>query len=567
MPERPEDLGFLRGLFFGDIQNDKLSPYPRMKAEERENLKQMLAAWDEFAAANIDARKNDAEGDLPESVRKGLFDLGVMGMSISEAFGGLGLSFSAYCRFMETISSTDASVGVYMGAHQSIGIKPIILFGNEAQKKKYLPGCATGEWLGAFALTEPGAGSDVDSLKSTAVYDAARKGYRLNGAKIWITNGGLANLMTLFAKVDGKITAFIVEPDSGPGFSREKPEHKLGLKASNTVAIAYDNFFVPEENVLGGVGNGFKVAVETLNMGRVSLGAGAVGGMKVMMREAARHAKMRQQFGKALLSFEIIQDKLAQMAIDCYALESMVYLTAGRMDAGEKDYSLETAACKIFGTERLWHCINDALQIAGGLGFMQEYPYERYLRDSRINMIFEGTNEILRVYIALSGMRHVGKYLQDAAKGMFSRGGIVELAGHKMRQYVSGAPLNGIHPALVKSEEAFEEAVQDFSKAVDTVLQSYGKGVIEKEFDQQRIANAAIHLYALGATISRANAAIAEKGETGAAQDIRLCKAFGAQAWRLIDRELAEIKSPGDKHRAALAAAIGEAENYPWALY
>jgi acyl-CoA dehydrogenase family protein 9 len=580
MAERPEELGFLRGLFFGDIQAEKIIPFPAMKAEERDNLKMLLEAWEEFAQKNVNAGENDRKSELPESVRKGLFDLGVMGLTTPEEFGGIGLSFSAYCRFMETIASTDASLSVFMGAHQSIGIKPIILFGNEAQKKKYLPGSVTGEWLGAFALTEPGAGSDVDSLRSTAKYDPARKGYLLTGEKIWITNGGFANLMTLFAKTEVvidkgpdkgktemKITAFIVEPDSGPGFSRGQPEHKLGLKASNTVAIAYDNFFVPEENVLGKPGDGFKIAVETLNMGRVSLGAGSTGGMKVMMREAAKHAKTREQFKRNLLSFEIIQDKLAQMAIDCYALESMVYLTAGNMDKGEKDFSLETAACKIFGTERLWHCINDALQIAGGLGFMQEYPYERYLRDSRINMIFEGTNEILRVYIALSGMRHVGKYLGDISKHIMSIGGLTELAQHKMRQYVGGDQLTGVHPALIKGKEHFEEAVQNFSKGVDDILQTYKKGVIEKEFEQQRLANAAILLYAMAATLSRATADITAKGEANAANEIRMAKAFCAQSWRQIETELNNLKSPGDKNRTALAMAIGEAEQYPWSLY
>lgn len=579
MPERPEELGFLRGLFFGDIQSEKAMPFPKMKTEERDNLKLLLDAWKEFAE-QIDARKNDANSEIPEAIRKGLFDVGVMGLSIPEEFGGLGLSFSAYCRFMESISPTDASIGVYMGAHQSIGIKPIILFGTDAQKKKYLPGCVTGEWLGAFALTEPGAGSDVDALRSTATYDPARKGYLLNGSKIWITNGGMANLMTLFAKTEVKIdkgpdagktemkiTAFIIEPNSGPGFTRDNPEHKLGLKASNTVAIHYDNFFVPEENVLGKPGDGFKIAVETLNMGRVSLGAGSAGGMKLMIGEAVKHAKTREQFKQKLLSFEIIQDKLAQMACDLYALEAMVYLTAGNMDKGEKDYSLETAACKVFGTEKQWHCINDALQIAGGLGFMSEYPYERFLRDARINMIFEGTNEILRVYIALSGMRHVGKYLGDISKNIFSLGGITELTTHKMRQYVGGDTLEGVHPALTKGKAHFEEAVQQFSKGVDDVLKTYKKGIMQKEFEQQRLANAAIHLYAMAATLSRATSDIAEKGEASAQNEIRMAKAFCAQAWRVIDREIGDLKSPGDKHRTALANALGEAEGYAWGLY
>src|SRR5262249_62406564 len=305
----------------------------------------------------------------------------------------------------------------------TIGITGLLPHGPEEQKKRWLPKLASGEMLGAFALTEPEAGSDAASIRTTADYDEKTDTFVLNGTKHWISNGGFASFFTVFARdirLEGRdahrrITAFVVTKDLG-GVIPGKEERKLGLKGSSTVPIEFQNVKVPASHVLGERGNGFKIAVEILNRGRTSLGAGCVGGSKAMIRLAAEQATQRRQFGSRIADFEMIRGKFARMVVATYALESMVYLTAGLIDRGLADYSLEGACCKIFGTESVWQTINDALQIAGGNGFMEEYPYERALRDSRVNMIFEGTNEILRMLVALSGMRDVGEDLKEVGR-------------------------------------------------------------------------------------------------------------------------------------------------------
>ncbi|HEV2064484.1 MAG TPA: acyl-CoA dehydrogenase family protein, partial [Thermoanaerobaculia bacterium] len=405
----------VKSLFAGHVPEDTVFPYPEISAEERETVSTFLESFRSFAKDKIDAAAIDRDQKVPPEVVKGLADLGAFGMTIPEAYGGYGFSASAYCRVTEEIGRTDASIGILVGGHQSIGLKGLILFGTEEQKKRWLPRLATGEMIAAFALTEPEAGSDAASIKTTAVYDEAKNEFVLNGTKHWISNGGFAEFFTVFAK-DTKLpasdehrrmTAFVVTKDLG-GVTPGKEEKKLGLRGSSTVPIELVNVRVPANHVLGERGQGFKIAVEILNTGRTSLGAGCIGGSKAMIREAALHATQRKQFGTRIADFEMIRGKFARMVVSTYALESMVYLTAGLVDRGLEDYSLEGACCKVFGTEAVWRNINDALQIAGGNGFMEEYPYQRALRDSRINMIFEGTNEVLRMLVALTGMKDIG---------------------------------------------------------------------------------------------------------------------------------------------------------------
>ena len=495
----------------------------------------------------------------------GLAELGAFGMTIPEAYGGYGFSASAYCRVTEEIGRTDASLGILIGGHQSIGLKGLILYGTEEQKKKWLPRLATGEMIAAFALTEPGAGSDAASIQTTAVYDEKTDSFVLNGSKHWISNGGFAEFFTVFAKDVGlpekdehrRITAFVVTKDLG-GVTPGKEERKLGLKGSSTVPVELQDCRVPAFHVLGERGQGFKIAVEILNTGRTSLGAGCIGGSKIMIREAARHATQRRQFGTRIADFEMIRAKFARMVVSTYALESMVYLTAGLIDRGLDDYSLEGACCKVFGTEAVWHNINDALQIAGGNGFMEDYPYERALRDSAINMIFEGTNEILRVLIALSGMRDVGEDLKEIGRAlkapMSSLGVLSDYAAKKIRAYATPARLTKIAPALAAEGELVAKYSRAAGSAVEILLRKYGKGVIEKEYHQERLANVAIDLYASVAVLSRATASIAARGLDASAEDVRVARSFIQGAKYRMVGHLKEM----DKNRDAEQTAISE---------
>ncbi|HEY1433952.1 MAG TPA: acyl-CoA dehydrogenase family protein, partial [Thermoanaerobaculia bacterium] len=559
--EAPTDtrlVPVVKCLFAGEIPESTVFPFPEIETAERETVSVFLESFRAFAKEHIDSAQIEREHRIDPAVVRGLAELGAFGMTIPEAYGGYGFSASAYCRVTEEIGRTDASVGILVGGHQSIGLKGLILYGNEAQKQKWLPRLAAGEMIAAFALTEPEAGSDAASIRTTAVYDEKTNEFVLNGTKHWISNGGFAEFFTVFArdvKLDAsdahrRITAFVVTKDLG-GVAPGKEERKLGLKGSSTVPIELENVRVPAFNVLGERGQGFKIAVEILNTGRTSLGAGCIGGSKIMLREAARHATQRKQFQTKISDFEMIRAKFARMVVATYALESMVYLTAGLIDRGLEDYSLEGACCKIFGTEAVWRNINDALQIAGGNGFMEEYPYEKALRDSRINMIFEGTNEILRVLVALSGLRDVGEDLKEVGRALkaplSSLGILSEYAAKKFKGAVVPGRLTRIAPELAPQGEIVAKYARAVHGAAETLLRKYGKDVIAKQYHQERLANVGVDLYASLAVLSRATAAIQKRGSEKAADEVRLAKAFVEGAKYRMVGHLKEM----DKNRDA----------------
>ncbi|KAM5127354.1 very long-chain specific acyl-CoA dehydrogenase, mitochondrial, partial [Mantella aurantiaca] len=284
-----------------------------------------------------------------------------------------------YARLVEIVGSHDLGVGITLGAHQSIGFKGILLYGTEEQKKKYLPRLASGETIAAFCLTEPSSGSDAASIRTTAKKSPCGNFYTLSGGKLWISNGGIADLFTVFAKTEirdatrgetrEKITAFIVERREG--VSHGPPDKKLGIRASNTAALHFDDVIVPACNVLGGEGNGFKVAMNILNNGRFGMAAALSGTMKTMIQRAVEHATNRSQFGNKLHTFGVIQEKLARMAVLQYVTESMAYMISANMDSGAKDFQIEAAISKVFGSEAAWTVTDECVQILGGTGFMK----------------------------------------------------------------------------------------------------------------------------------------------------------------------------------------------------
>jgi acyl-CoA dehydrogenase family protein 9 len=471
------EQSFMKSLFHGVIPEGMVFPYPEVGKEERENTSMILESVRDFCARQVDSAKIDLEAAIPPEVLRGMKDLGLFGMTIPQDYGGIGLSTTSYARVMQEVGGLDGALAVTLGAHQSIGLKAILLFGTEAQKKKYLPKLATGEQIAAFALTEPGAGSDAASIQTRAELADNGETYVLNGNKIWISNGGFADVFTVFARTSGspqsnakpKITAFIVE--RGHGVKSGPPEHKLGIRGSNTTAIYFEDVHVPAANVLGEVGRGFKVAMEVLNSGRLGLAAACIGLARRLIRMAVERVGERRAFGRSIGEFGLIKDKIARMVTDTYALESMTYLTTGLIDAHVPDYSLESAICKVAGSETLWRVVNETLQIAAGIGYMQEYPYERMLRDARINLIFEGTNEILRAFIALSGMQGPGKQLSEVAKAMREPikgfGLLSEFAMQKARTALGRERLDRAHPILKRESVLFEQYTQQLAEQVD----------------------------------------------------------------------------------------------------
>ena len=449
---------FMKTLFSGGFEEDVVFSYPEMSKDEQDNLNLVMDSVKQFMLDNVDPVKIDKESVIPPEVIEGMKELGLFGLIIPEEYGGFGFSQTAYAKIIELMSGLESSTALTIGGHSSIGIKALLLFGTDEQKKKYLPRLATGELIAAYALTEPGAGSDAASIKTKAVYKVDDDSYTLTGSKLWITNGGIADFITTFARteieVDGKVkdklSEFIVTRYMG--YTSGIEEEKMGIKGSSTTEINFNGVVVPASNMLGEKGKGFKVAMEVLNSGRLSLAAGSIGGMKECISLATTHALERKQFGKSISEFEMIKEKIARMSMEIFVCDSMTYLTTGLADRGSVDYSLESAIGKVFASEALWRTVNEAMQIAAGIGYMKEYPYERILRDSRINMIFEGTNEILRLFIAFAGMQDQGEYLKKIGKALRDPikgfGLLTDYAVARIKRSMIAPEITKAHPVL-----------------------------------------------------------------------------------------------------------------------
>ena len=581
MPFDP-NASFGKSLFFGEILEDQLFPYPEMPRDQAELVAPICETIDKYMAG-IDTRKLDHDGDMPRELLQSLREMGLFGLLVPEEHGGLGLSNTAYARVMQQLASWDASIAVTLGAHASIGFKGLLLFGTEAQKRKYLPKLATGEMIAAFCLTEPGSGSDAFSIKTSA----RREGdfYILNGQKLWITNGGIADFYTVFAKTTpdtaeqkGRISAFVVTRDLG-GITQGPHEDKMGIRASNTASVFFDNVRVPAANVLGEEGKGFKVAMSILNHGRTGLGAGSVGGQRRLLQLAVAQATERKQFGRQVASFGAVKEKLGRMATNLYASESLVYFVSSTIDRGGVDYSIEGAATKVFNSEAVWTAADEALQVAGGMGYMKEQPYERAVRDARINRIFEGTNEILRQYIGLTGLQKPGEYLKGLGKELSNSlkdpikgfGFLREYAVRKARQsvpmqtmpYGRSPQITKAHHALQEQVIYLEDAVQSLAALCESSLRKHGRAIIEQQLLVARIANIAIDVLALSATVARTTRVIEQRGLEKARNEISMTYTFYSDARTRIRSNLrASTGHNNDQAIQSVAAAAVSAGGY-----
>ncbi|HZH04624.1 MAG TPA: acyl-CoA dehydrogenase family protein, partial [Myxococcaceae bacterium] len=402
----------------------------------------------------------------------------------------------------------------------------------------------------------------------------------LTGEKMWITNGGFADFFTVFAKTDpgaerGHVTAFLVTRDMA-GVSSGPHEDKMGLRASSTTTVNFDGVRVPSANVLGEVGKGFKVAMSILNSGRTGLGGGTVGAMKRVIGMSTRQAKERKQFGKSIAEFGLVKQKIGHMVVDCYATESVVSMVAALIDQGYEDYAVEAAVSKVFGSEALWRTADEGLQVAGGNGYMAEFPYERIVRDSRINRIFEGTNEILRLFIALTAMNDVGSQLKEISaslKGVFNdpiKGfGVLSEYALRRASFATGLPLpkssfTRIHPSLRDQAAVFEEATQDLAAAVDRTLRKYGRKIIEQQFATKRLADIMIDLFVLACVLSRVDTAVKNSGTQAAAKEVEILRVFASQVRRRVKSHFGKIDNNDDDLIASLANHALEAEGFTW---
>ncbi|HTW95142.1 MAG TPA: acyl-CoA dehydrogenase family protein, partial [Tepidisphaeraceae bacterium] len=455
-------MGFARSIFFGRLKLDEMIPYPRQNKDERQRTDALIDQVESFLRENVDPDKIDAEERIPPHVISGLGRLGVLGMTVPREFGGGGFSHTAYCRVLERIARHCASTAVLVGAHQSIGLKALVLQGTDEQKRKYLPALASGEKLAAFCLSEPEVGSDAANVQCRARLSEDGKTWLITGEKKFATNSALAGMMTVMARTPvptngggnghgkEKITAFIVTPDM-PGFEVTKPNRsKCGIRGSWQGTLKFTDMPVPAENILGQLGKGLKVALGTLDFGRCTLSAGCLGGARRALEMAVDRAKSRVQFGRPIAQFGLIQKKIARMAETVFAMDALTYLCAGRVDQHAGDLMLETAICKLFCSEGSWQVIDDAMQIWAGEGYMRENHLERMLRDARINRIVEGTTEVMTAFVALVGMKGVGEDFERVLKmarhpvGNFGR--LAQFAHGQWTDMVIGPHIANLHP-------------------------------------------------------------------------------------------------------------------------
>ncbi|WP_144679199.1 acyl-CoA dehydrogenase family protein [Bacillus sp. FSL W7-1034] len=491
-------------------------------------------------------------------------ELGLLGADVPEEFGGLGLDKISSAIITEKFARA-GSFSLSYGAHVGIGSLPIVLFGNQAQKEKYLPGLASGETIAAYALTEPGSGSDALGAKTTAVLNEAGTHYVLNGEKQWITNSAFADVFVVYAKIDGEhFSAFIVEKDF-PGVKTGPEEKKMGIKGSSTRTLILEDAEVPKENLLGEAGRGHVIAFNILNIGRYKLAVGTIGASKRVIQLSAEYANQRKQFKTPISQFSLIGEKVANMSAKLYAMESAVYRTVGlfeqRMgllsDEEQKDgkqiaqsiaeYAIECSLCKVLGSETLDYIVDEGVQIHGGYGFMQEYEVERAYRDSRINRIFEGTNEINRLLVP-------GTFLKKAMKGELP---LLQKAQTLQEELMMMMPEEPGDQPLDQEKYLLAHAKKIALMVAGMAAMKYGKALDKEQEILVNIADIVNELFAAESAVLRTEKAIAASGAEKNAQKLAYTQIFTQEAFLKIEAHAKEsliAMEEGDSLRMSLSA-------------
>ncbi|CAN5480316.1 acyl-CoA dehydrogenase family protein [soil metagenome] len=572
---KPESAvsSFAKSLFMGEIHEEMVFPYPRPKAEEQEKIKKLVASAHEIAGA-IDHRKAEEDRWIGDENILAMGEAGLLGLYVPEKYGGQGLSQTGYARVFETFAQIDSTLSIILGVHQSIGFKGIHLFGSDEQKERFLPDLAAGRKLAGFALTEPEAGSDAYNISSRAVKQADGS-YVLNGEKRYIGNGSKGSLFTVFARceVDGKDRhiALIVEKDMD-GFEVGERFDTMGLRANDLRRLYFRDVRVPPENVLGEPGEGFKIAMEILNNGRIGLGTGSVGGAKAILDQTIEHVTTRRQFDMTLSEFEIVQDKIGWMVSYLFGLESMAYLTCGLVDAGVEDYSMESAICKVAGTEFLWYAANRAFQLHGGVAYMKDNTLEKTLRDIRIFPIFEGANDVMRSFIALTGIKPVGEKLSGLGEiglndPIGSIGVLAEYFGDRLQREVRPAKITKGHPELKKHSEAVGDQVAELRSVTEKLLRENGKEIRKREFQQKRLSEAISDILAQVAVISRVTEMFEDQGVETSGQERYIAETFCERAAGRVNSNFRQIEANDDERMIAIAKLALKRGEYGYELF
>ncbi|WP_305046952.1 acyl-CoA dehydrogenase family protein [Geoalkalibacter sp.] len=568
---------FVKEMFMGRLKPELIFPFPEQDAADKTAGDEILAQVREFLVKNLDADRIDRTGNIPKPLIAGLAKLGLLGIKIPKEYGGLGLSQINYNRIIHLVASHCASTAVFLSAHQSIGVpQPLKMFGTPEQKEKYLPRLAAGA-ISAFALTEPGVGSDPSRMSTRAVRDEDGRSWILNGEKLWITNGPIAELLIVMARTNDpkeekpEITAFIVEGDS-PGLERVHRCEFMGLKGLRNGLLRFTDVRVPEENLLGAVGEGLRLALITLNTGRLTLPAACAAAMKQALEIAVDFGNSRQQWGAPVGHHEAVAAKIARMSADAFAVDSLAWLTSAMADAGTQDIRLEAAMAKLYCTEALWRCTDDALQVRGGRGYETAdslrgrgeapVPTERMLRDARINLIIEGTSEIMHLFIAREAL---DAHLKVAGmSGASSKMDLKSAAAYYAKWY----PLLWLpRTAALKSVDLpwplklhfwyLERAARRLARDLFHMMLRHRQGLQKRQRVLARLVESGAELFAMAAVLSRAVSAGAPPGAD------KLADLFCRQARRRLNglHRAVYFNDDGRDYRLAREVLAGQ---YPW---
>ncbi|HVZ93531.1 MAG TPA: acyl-CoA dehydrogenase family protein [Phycisphaerales bacterium] len=597
----PEEMGFIQNMFWGNLREELVFPYPRADAEETARCDQLIAALDDYLRNEHPAIRIDQEQEIPRPVIDRLFQLGVMGLTIPREYGGLGMGVTSYVRVLEKIGEYCGSTAVLVSAHQSIGCKAVMLFGNEEQKRNWLPRLAT-DWVSAFCLSEPNVGCDAGG-QETRCEKTPEGDYILNGEKKWATSGAISGLFTVMAKQkmkgrDGKeverVTALVCTPDMEGVDIFQKNRSKCGIRGTWQARIKFRNVRVPKAHLLHEEGKGLNVALTCLNYGRCTLSAGMLGGATAAMNQSIKWGRTRFQFQRPLADFELVRARIANMAALTYAMDAMLYMTTGFLDRKDEDIRIETAICKTFCSEMGWRVVNDAVQIMGGESYMTENEVERIFRDSRINIIVEGANEVMQSFIFAYGGKALAEQMlgvqavlmPEPKKGPLAPVNMAATLKNLFNSKVMGkaiplgleiflgvkkAPprVSRLHHSLAGWGDRLARLVRDHSHEFKLASWVNKELILDRQVVQARVADVAIYLHAMACTLSKLDRQLRagedgvefERDRTAAMHFLNMAEGWIRDRWR-------ELRENSDETmRTAATAAIAHNDTMPNSLF
>jgi alkylation response protein AidB-like acyl-CoA dehydrogenase len=564
----PKTMGFVKNVFWGNFREDLVFPYPTQPAEETARCDQLLAELDAYLRNEHPAVEIDQKQEIPDWVVKRLFSMGVLGMTIPREHGGLGLGITSYNRVLRRIGRACGSTAVLVSAHQSIGCKAVMLFGNDEQKKRFLPRMAK-DALSAFCLSEPNVGCDAGGQETRCELSPCGNFYVVNGEKKWATSGALSGLFTVMAKQrikdpkSGKekdaVTALICTPDMEGVEIFSRNRSKCGIRGTWQARIRLTNVKVPKENLLHKEGRGLNVALTCLNYGRCTLSAGMLGAAEFAYEQASKWAKYRYQFDRPIGEFDQVKEKLARMAAYTYAMEAMLFMTTGFLDRHDEDIMLETAVCKVFCSEFGYRTVNDALQVMGGESYMTENHVERAWRDSRINIIVEGANEVMHTFIFAYGSKQLGEWMLGIKKNPFGNIGPAMQVGSELFLGVRRPmpSFRSANPRLAAQMHALMSRIREFSHQVKLMFKEWEDRLVTEQTVQARLSMCAIYIHAMTCALSKLDHNI-RKGLDGDALAYEtsvvehLCAMFGLG----IEEEIRALRVNADESMKRAADAV-----------